>query len=122
MSVTIVSGMILLLSACSNKEESIRELEILSADMSLHSSSYSEDEWTEALEKFQELSDDLQGEDLTPEQLQRLGKVKGEITGYIVNQATREFGAALRDVLNEAAGFVDGFVNTAIPDAENIQK
>lgn len=89
--------------------------------MSLHFSNYTEEEWTEALDKYQELSDDLQGEDLTPEQLQRLGKVKGEISGYIANQAAREAGAALRDALNEAAGFVDGFVNTAIPDAKNMQ-
>ncbi len=122
MPAAMMIGTFMLLSSCSSKDDSIRELETLSADMSLHSTNYTEEEWTEALEKYQELTEDLQGEDLTPEQLQRLGKVKGEISGYITNQAAREAGAALRDALNEAAGFVDGFVNTAIPDVRNSQK
>jgi len=122
MPAAMMMGTFMLLSSCSSKDDSIRELETLSADMILHSTNYTEEEWTEALEKYQELTEDLQGEDLTPEQLQRLGKVKGEISGYITNQAAREAGAALRDALNEAAGFVDGFVNTAIPDVRNSQK
>ncbi len=114
--------MVLVLSACSSKDDSIRELETLSADMSLHSASYTEEEWTEALEKYQELTEELQGEELTPEQLQRLGKAKGEIAGCIANQAAREAGSALRDALNEAAGFVDGFVNTAIPETKGVSE
>ena len=114
-------GMVLL-SACSSKDDSIRELETLSTDMSLHSSNYTEEEWTEALEKYQKITDELEGEELTPQQLQRLGKAKGEISGHIANQAAREAGAALRDALNEAAGFVDGFVNTAVPDAKALQE
>lgn len=118
----LVLGVASLLFSCSSKEDSIRELETLSADMSLHSTYYTEDEWEEALDKYQKLTENLQGEELSPEQLQRLGKVKGEISGYIANQAAREAGAALRDVLNEAAGFVDGFVNTAIPESKVVSE
>ncbi len=118
----LVLGVASLLFSCSNKEDSIRELETLSADMSLHSAYYTKDEWEEALDKYQKLTENLQGEELSPEQLQRLGKVKGEISGYIANQAAREAGAALRDVLNEAAGFVDGFVNTAIPESKVVSE
>ncbi len=86
--------------------------------MSLHSANYTTEDWTEAIERYQSLTEELEGESLTPEELQRVGKVKGEITGFVANQTAREAGAALRDALNEAAGFVDGFVNTAIPDAK----
>ena len=122
MSLTVALGTVLVLSACSSKDDSIRELETLSADMSLHSANYTEEEWTEALEKYQEITEELQGEELTPEQLQRLGKVKGEIAGCIAHQAAREAGSALRDALNEAAGFVDGFVNTAIPESKDVSE
>lgn len=118
----LVLGVASLLFSCSSKEDSIRELETLSTDMSLHSAYYTKDEWEEALDKYQKLTENLQGEELSPEQLQRLGKVKGEISGYIANQAAREAGAALRDVLNEAAGFVDGFVNTAIPESKVVSE
>ncbi len=120
-SLILLLGMSLFLSSCNDKEDSIRKMEQLSADMSLHSANYTEEDWTEALDKYQELSEDIEGEDLTPQQLQRLGKVKGEIAGYFANQAGREAGAALRDMLYEAAGFVDGFVNTALPDAKDLQ-
>lgn len=112
----VVSGAVFLLSSCHDNEKPIRELETLSADMNLHSADYTAEEWESALEKYQELTDRLQDENLTPEQLQRLGKVKGEIAGYVARQSAREAGSALRDALNEAAGFVDGFLNTAAPD------
>lgn len=116
----VVLGATFLLSSCHDKEEPIRELETLSADMSLHSADYTEEEWEEALQKYEELTDRLQDENLSAAQLQRLGKVKGEIAGYIAKQAAREAGSALRDALNEAAGFVDGFLNTSAPaDAKN---
>ena len=122
MSLILLLGMSLSLSSCNGKEDSIRKMEQLSADMNLHSASFTEEDWTEALDKYQELSEELEGEELSPQQLQRFGKVKGEIAGYFANQAGREAGAALRDVLYEAAGFVDGFVNTALPDAKSLQK
>ena len=93
MSLTLVLGMVLLLSACNKKEDNIRELETLSADMSLHSSSYSEDEWTDALLKYQNLTDKLKKVELTPEEQQRLDKVKGEIFGYIAKHAAGETGS-----------------------------
>ena len=107
---------VLLLSACSSNEDSIRELEKLSADMSLRSANYTEDEWTEAFEKYQKLSNSLQGEELTPEQQQRLVKAKGEISGNFAKQLAKELAPTLRNILNETEDFVDGFVD-ALPEA-----
>ena len=118
--VCFAACMALMFASCHNKKDTIHELETLSTDMNLHSANYTDDEWQEAIEKYQNLSDQLQEEELTPAELQRVGQAKGEISGYIAIQAARELGKNVSDALNEAAGFVDGFVNTAIPDAKKV--
>ena len=116
MSITVMLWAVLLLSACGSKEDSIRGLENLSADMSLRSANYTEDEWTEAFEKYQKLSNKLQGEELTPEQQLRLVKAKGEISRVFAKQLAKELAPTLRNILNETEDFVEGFVD-ALPEA-----
>ena len=67
MSLILLLGMSLSLSSCNDKEDSIRKMEQLSADMNLHSANYTEEDWTEALDEYQELSEELEGEDLSPQ-------------------------------------------------------
>lgn len=92
----------------------MREMETLSADMNLHSAGYTEGQWEEALDKYRRLSEKLDAEDLSSDELQRIGKAKGIIAGCIAKQAAKEAGATLRDALDEASGFIDGFLNGAV--------
>ncbi len=113
-SLAVLMGIACLLAACSSKEDSMREMETLSADMNLHSAGYTEGQWEEALDKYRRLSEKLDAEDLSSDELQRIGKAKGIIAGCIAKQAAKEAGATLRDALDEASGFIDGFLNGAV--------
>ena len=106
-----------ILSSCDSKKKATCDLEELSTDMRYHYTECDADKWEEVAEKYQDINERLNDAELTPEELRHIGKIRGEIAGYATNEAARELHQVIRDALNEASGFVDGFFEFAIPES-----
>lgn len=100
-----------LLSACKSDKDSAKEsLNALYEDVQANGDSYTDADWHKFLVEYQRTDSILGCCELTDEERQEVGRVKGKCAAYLLKAKAKEAGSKLKEAGQELKGMVEGFV------------
>lgn len=108
---------VLLLLSCSGKKTPVEDLRVLCEDLQQNSSKYTEDEWTMAVNYFDEISHDIDSyhTEYTPEEWEEIGRLKGECVAYLTRNAVDHMSNRVKETMYQIKGGLRG-INAAMQD------
>ena len=108
---SVMALVVCLFAACqSEKEAAYSKLKGLYEDVTLNSDQYTTQDWENFLIEFQKVDSLISVNEYTDEELKEIGRLKGKCASYAVKAGAEVAGKKLKDVINEAAGIIDGFM------------
>jgi len=100
----------LFLVSCTDKKISaLKELESFTEEIKYSSDHYTQDEWDNAQNEFCIICEELDNYDYTDEELNYIGRMKGECTALFARHTVSDLKKSLNRIGQEVKGFVEGF-------------
>lgn len=109
-----ISSLILLVTfffiSCKPHEERVMDrLDNLAEKVQKNGAKWNADQWADALEELEDIDDDMEDCEFTPQQLRALGRVKGKLTVIIMTEGAKKLGKELVPFLEGAGAFMKGY-------------
>lgn len=96
-------------NACSTPEESaLKSLEKFTAKMEQQSSSWSEEEWSQAELQFDKIQHSLERYKYSDEDLRYIGRLEGRCAGLFVKHCAQQTRDVIHDTARELEGVMSG--------------
>lgn len=122
--------LMLTMVACTpTKEKAMNQLEKIVTEASAESTNYTAEDWVKFLSEYQTADSLLNTVELTAEEKQKVGELKGQAAAYVIKgqvaKAKLQLKGAINGVLNEATDAVEGVldeVEGAAKEAEGAVK
>lgn len=104
----------IMLISCDNKskENAVFDLLVLRTELENNDSNYSEKDWENAFDKYDEICQRLDEMQFTYEEQMEIDKVKGEIAGTVTSYAVQDFSDELQVLSDEFFSFAEGFMDS----------
>lgn len=105
--------------ACDSHRDAVADLVELRDDVKAHGASFDEEQWNDAIERYNEIDEQLQQMQLTEKERDEVYRIKGEIAGCIASVIAEEATEGLKELTEGLDSFADGFSETfKMPDIE----
>ena len=98
--------------ACDSHKDAVTELVELRDDVKTHGASYDGEQWNDAIERYNEIDEQLQQMQLTEKKRDEVYRIKGEIAGCIASVIAEEATEGLKELTEGLDSFADGFSET----------
>lgn len=98
-----------LLTSCDNKRATYHDLKALNNELRLHSANYTIADWETAINEYEKIHSRMEKYDYTPEEIREIGRIEGEMAGYMTQEVINALKKETVNILYEASGFVEGF-------------
>lgn len=100
-----------MLSACSNKQEPIDELEDLCEQISQEGDKFSEEDWDETSAKLEEIDSELDehADEYTAEERREIMRLKGKIAAQSAKKTMKKWAEQLETVGEDLENLLEGF-------------
>lgn len=96
-------------SSCrTNEEKVIVRLNKLSQKIEKNAVKWNTDDWSDALEEWEAIHDDMSTCQFTKEQIKELGRIDGELTAILIKQGLKEFASFFENIGPYMDGFTEG--------------
>ena len=117
--IAMVIGVCFVSVACDSHRDAVADLVELRDDVKAHGASFDEEQWNDAIERYNEIDEQLQQMQLTEKERDEVYRIKGEIAGCIASAIAEEATEGLRELTEGLESFADGFSETfEMPDIE----
>ena len=100
---------VIIVSACNSKTKPIDQLRNLNENLSENMANFSEDDWKDVAEEFEEIVKDLEEHrsEYTEAELREIGRLEGQCAAKF----TKAYMNALSDEIEDANNILDGFMD-----------
>lgn len=98
-----------ILLACNPKQSALNSLERFTNRMEQKSDSWSEADWDDAAQQYDEITQTLKRYDYSEEELKYIGRLEGRCMAYFMEHYTNTAVDRFKDATNELEGVFDGF-------------
>ena len=96
--------------SCKPHEERVMDrLNNLAEKIQKNGAKWNADQWFDAEEELEEIIEDREDCEFTPQQLRALGRVKGKLTVIIITEGAKKLGKELVPFLEGAGAFMKGY-------------
>lgn len=98
----------LILFSCNSKSGPVDDLRDLSMELQENSNGYSEKDWEEAKQKYENIETQLQQYDYTDEELKEIGKLEGKCSTYFMKSYIKSIKRNIHNLSKEIEGAAEG--------------
>lgn len=106
-------------SAASPQDKCIRKLERFSKELKKNAPEYTEEDWTAAMNYFEQLSNDIKQYTYDEEELRQIGKLKGRCIGIFARRSLSRGASEINSFMQQLGGFLEGFLETTAPKSDD---
>lgn len=96
------------MTSCSPKTTAINNLRSLTYDIRDHGAEYTVRDWKEVKERFDKLSNKLNTYDLTREENDEIGRLKGQCVSYFAKGVFENVSTKVVNTAAQAKGIIEG--------------
>ena len=100
------------LCACQSNTNAVYDLLVFRTEIKNHCSEYTPEDWDRAFDRYAEISQRLSEMQFTDEERMEIAKVEGEIAGYAASAAIVDVKDEIKNILEDATSFSEGFIGT----------
>lgn len=97
-----------MLASCDKKQQVKDNLDDFVTELSERADDMTPEEWDEATAKYERIVAEMESIDFTDEELREIGRIKGVAAKKFAKRKMKEAGAAIDNVMKQAAGFLEG--------------
>ncbi len=97
-------GFFLLLTACSDRNDAIDDLQELVEDIRQNGSEYTAEQWADAEGIFEEVNDELDQYKYTQSEKKRISELKGQYFGYLGKRKMEEKVEMVKELIYQVKG------------------
>ena len=100
----------LLLTACSEKQKALDELEDFTENIEKHGDSWDDVEWKQKADEFLKLQSEMRKYDYNSEENQEIGNLEGRCLSDFANHASGGLLEKMKGMSHELNGIINGFL------------
>ncbi len=120
-----VVALLLGLAVCScQKQETrlIHDMDKLSDQIEYRSDSFTDEDWDDVLDHYEDLHERALKLDFSQEQLKELGRAEGRLTTLLVQKGAKAIGSNIRSILKGEKSFLQGLKEGLGESADELKK
>ena len=108
------------LIACTTREErQIKSLQRFTTELKNNSDRYTDEQWQQALDKYDQITESLKSGRYTDEERREIGKLKGLCIAIFTQYTLGSYERELRGATHELEGALEGFFEAFGEDSED---
>ena len=109
----------LLFSACETSQTPVDHLSALLQRIDNESDGYTEEDWNNITNEFNEIEEELSKYEYTDEELKDIGRIKGQILAKMTKSAVKDLKKQMEDLSKQLEGGLEGFMEEIKNDENN---
>jgi len=113
------------LAVCScQKQETrlIHDMDKLADQIEYRSDSFTEEDWDDVLDRYEDLHERALKLDFSQEQLKELGRAEGRLSSLLVKKGAKALGGSIRSILKGEKSFFEGLMDGLGESADELKK
>lgn len=99
-------------ASCKSESNPVYDLLKFRTEIRDHCAEYSEADWENALEEYEDICQRINEMNLSKEETLEVDKIKGEIAGYAAKVTVQQVNTEIQNIVDEIGSFADGFSKT----------
>lgn len=115
---TLLFFFAVLFTSCDPSQRAYQDLEDFAGYLEENSAAFTDEDWTNAEAAYSAIIDEVDAQIYTDEELMEIGRLKGKCAAQLAKRTIEEAGAGLNNLMKQAEGFVEGFLDAISSDSE----
>jgi peptidoglycan hydrolase CwlO-like protein len=105
---SLIGFVVLIFFSCNSKNEPIDDLKDLSLELQENSNNYTEKDWEEAKQEYENIDNQLKQYNYTDEELKEIGKLKSKCSTYFMKSYIKSIRKDIHNFSKEIEGAAEG--------------
>lgn len=101
--------LLLLLCSCNREESTLSDYRSLVNELKTNSSNYDEEDWKNAIAKFEKIEKKAEKCDFSPKERKEINKLRGQCAAYMLKAITKQATTQIKDAMEGISDMAEGF-------------